>query len=77
VSNEPEPVATLGRWKLSRWCYDGAPLMASRECGEVHVCVDEDGALDCEFTDARCALWIPADVLAALLKDYEERKSKR
>lgn len=74
MNNGPDLVATLGRWKLKRWQYDNAPLIAERECGTITIELDNDGALDAEFADDRGSLCVPADILAELLKDHEARK---
>ncbi len=72
-----ELVDQLGRWRLTRWQYENAPLVAERECGTITVEVDTDGAIDASFTEERSSLFVPADVLTALIKDYEERKARR
>jgi hypothetical protein len=73
----PRLVKTLGRWGLYRWDYPDAPLTAERECKTIEASIDLDGALEIRFTELRGEVFVPANVLAELLTDYEQHKAAR
>lgn len=70
----PSLVKTIGEWRLERFAYDGAPLIATRPAdrtrSEITAEIASDGALDIDADDD---VRIPASVLAELLADFTAR----
>lgn len=72
---EAKVVGQIDEWKLTRWDYDGAPLVAER--GQLSVSFDRDGDLDIDcIDDFQSRLFIPSAVLERLLADRDARGTK-
>ena len=64
-------------WRLTRWSYDGAELVAERIPKAKHVdgysvCIDADG-LCFDGVPDYCTPFVPSDVLRLLIADAQAR----
>ena len=70
----PQPAGMIGTWRLLRWQYDGAPLIAehpgpARYGGGWTVEIDSDGDLMFDELPYGAQPTVPAAILRALVND--------
>lgn len=73
----PRQVGTIGRWRLLRWEYEGAPLQAEHPASHRDppwtVEIDEAGDLVFDSLPDHTSPMVPRDVLRALIDDATAR----
>lgn len=80
MSTGPKHVGDVGKWRLLRWSYDGAPLMAEHPPRKNGAHKIVDGAWTVEIDEAGDLVfdgleyegvnpYVPGDVLRALIDD--------
>jgi len=77
--SEPKEIAKIGEWRLTRWDYPNAPLVAEIKVrgDEITVEFTDTGDLSVSWNNERFAVPdIPGAVLERLLADRDVRRAK-